>query len=303
MSNYTKATNFATKDTLPTGDAGKIVKGTEIDNEFNAIASAVSSKADTASPTFTGTPIAPTAVVNTNTTQIATTAFVVAEITDGISDERTATATLTNKTLTSPTISTPTISTPTISGGSLTGVSLTEVTSLTLEGTTADSYETTLASEPTADRTITLPDATTTLVGRDTTDTLTNKSINASQLVDASITPAKLSGGQSGSAPIYAARAWANFDGTGSIGNKTINASGNVSTISKTSTGSYTLTFTTAMQDANYAVFVSSADTVSGTDGSIYVTGTKTTTEFNFEVTSGSSSIQDRADISVVVFR
>jgi hypothetical protein len=76
MSNYTKATNFATKDTLPTGDSGKIVKGTEIDSEFNAIASAISSKADTASPTFTGTPAAPTASSGTNTTQLATTAFV-----------------------------------------------------------------------------------------------------------------------------------------------------------------------------------------------------------------------------------
>lgn len=76
MSNYTKATNFATKDTLPTGDSGKIVKGTEIDNEFNAIASAISSKADLASPTFTGTPAGPTATAGSNTTQIATTAFV-----------------------------------------------------------------------------------------------------------------------------------------------------------------------------------------------------------------------------------
>jgi hypothetical protein len=59
MSNYTKATNFATKDTLPTGDSNKIVKGTEIDNEFNAISGAISSKADIASPTFTGTPAAP----------------------------------------------------------------------------------------------------------------------------------------------------------------------------------------------------------------------------------------------------
>jgi hypothetical protein len=80
MSNYTKATNFATKDTLPTGDSGKIVKGTEIDSEFNAIASAISSKADTASPTFTGTPAAPTAVSGTNTTQLATTAFVTAAL-------------------------------------------------------------------------------------------------------------------------------------------------------------------------------------------------------------------------------
>lgn len=78
MSNYTKATNFATKDTLPTGDANKIVKGTEIDNEFNSISGAISSKADIASPTFTGTPAAPTATAGTNTTQIATTAFVLA---------------------------------------------------------------------------------------------------------------------------------------------------------------------------------------------------------------------------------
>ncbi len=80
MSNYVKATNFATKDTLPTGDSNKIVKGTEIDNEFNSIAGAISSKADIASPTFTGTPAAPTATSGSNTTQIATTAFVTAAL-------------------------------------------------------------------------------------------------------------------------------------------------------------------------------------------------------------------------------
>lgn len=76
MSNYVKATNFAVKDGLVTTDPAKIIKGTEIDNEYNAIASAVSSKADSNSPTFTGVPTAPTAAAGTNTTQIATTAFV-----------------------------------------------------------------------------------------------------------------------------------------------------------------------------------------------------------------------------------
>lgn len=80
MSEYVKATNFATKDTLPTGDSNKIVKGTEIDNEFNSIAGAVSSKADIASPTFTGAPAAPTATTGTSTTQLATTAFVTAAL-------------------------------------------------------------------------------------------------------------------------------------------------------------------------------------------------------------------------------
>lgn len=80
MSSYVKATNFATKDTLPTGDANKIVKGTEIDNEFNAIAGAISSKADLASPALTGTPTAPTATAGTNTSQLATTSFVTTAI-------------------------------------------------------------------------------------------------------------------------------------------------------------------------------------------------------------------------------
>jgi hypothetical protein len=76
MSNYTKATNFTAKDGLPTGNSGKIVKGAEIDTELTAVASAISSKADLNSPALTGTPTAPTASAATNTTQLATTAFV-----------------------------------------------------------------------------------------------------------------------------------------------------------------------------------------------------------------------------------
>ena len=51
MSNYTKTTNFATKDTLPSGNAAKIVKGTEINTEFDNIATAVATKADTSALT------------------------------------------------------------------------------------------------------------------------------------------------------------------------------------------------------------------------------------------------------------
>jgi len=81
MSNYVKATNFTAKDSLPSGNAGKIVKGTEIDTELTAVASAISSKADINSPAFTGTPTVPTATAGTNTTQAATTAFVTGAIT------------------------------------------------------------------------------------------------------------------------------------------------------------------------------------------------------------------------------
>ena len=83
MSDYTKATNFTLKDGLSTGDPGKVIKGSEIDAEYTAIASAVASKADINSPTFTGTPTLPAGTIATtvadntdSSTKIATTAFV-----------------------------------------------------------------------------------------------------------------------------------------------------------------------------------------------------------------------------------
>lgn len=65
MSNYTKTTNFTAKDSLTSGNPSKIVKGSEIDAEFTAIAVAVNSKSNTASPTFTGTVEIPSLTLNT----------------------------------------------------------------------------------------------------------------------------------------------------------------------------------------------------------------------------------------------
>jgi hypothetical protein len=110
MVQYVKATNFYTKDALLTGNPSKIIKGAEIDDEYNAIATAISSKADTTSPTFTGTPIAPTAAPNTNTTQIATTAFVTA-----------ATGTL-------GTMATQNANAVAITGGTISGISTSSIT-------------------------------------------------------------------------------------------------------------------------------------------------------------------------------
>lgn len=139
MSNYTKATNFATKDTLPTGNSGKIVKGTEIDDEFNAISSAIASKADTASPTFTGTPAVPKAASGSNTSQIASTAYVKGEI-------DTATAAL-------GTMSTQSASSVAITGGTMSGVAITtgSINSLTTAslGTNAYGTRTVSTSSPT----------------------------------------------------------------------------------------------------------------------------------------------------------
>ena len=80
MANYTKATNFLAKDSLATGDPAKIIKGSEFDTEFNALQTAVNSKANSISPAFTGTPTAPTAASGTSTTQLATTEFVAATL-------------------------------------------------------------------------------------------------------------------------------------------------------------------------------------------------------------------------------
>ena len=84
MANYVKATNFYTKDALLTGNPNKIIKGSEIDAEYNAIATAITSKADTTSPTFSGTPVAPTASAGNNTTQLATTAFIATAIVNAL---------------------------------------------------------------------------------------------------------------------------------------------------------------------------------------------------------------------------
>jgi hypothetical protein len=67
MSNYTKTVNFAAKDSLSTGDANKIVKGTEIDTEFNNIATAVATKYDSATSTISGTNISYTGTLTGGT--------------------------------------------------------------------------------------------------------------------------------------------------------------------------------------------------------------------------------------------
>jgi hypothetical protein len=80
----------------------------------------------------------------------------------------------------------------------------------------------------------------------------------------------------SGSAPIYACRAWVNFNGTGTVA---IRASGNVSSITDNGVGDYTVNFTTAMQDADYAMVQGSANISGATSDRPVIAGFNIATE------------------------
>jgi len=101
-----------------------------------------------------------------------------------------------------------------------------------------------------SNRTVTMPDASTTLVGTDTVDTLTNKTLTSPTLTTPVIDSATIST-VSGSAPLFFCRAWVNFNGTSTVA---IRSSGSVSSITDLGTGDYQVNFTTAMPDANYAI-------------------------------------------------
>lgn len=106
---------------------------------------------------------------------------------------------------------------------------------------------------------------------------------------DGSITAAKLDGAQSGSAPIYGARAWVNFNGTGAVA---IRGSGNVSSITDNGTGDYTVNFTTAMQDANYTPICTSIQTTEVGPGSA-ANITASSCRINTATSSGSAVDRD----------
>jgi hypothetical protein len=120
------------------------------------------------------------------------------------------------------------------------------------------------------------------------------------------ITPLRMREGfnASGSAPVYACRAWVNFNGT----NGSIRASGNVSSVTRNGTGDYTVNFATAMPDANYSLG-NSASKASGTfggtleiDSSTYST-TQCRLEFNAWTSGTAANNFDPSIVNVQFFR
>jgi len=109
----------------------------------------------------------------------------------------------------------------------------------------------------------------------------------------------------SGTAPLYACRAWVNFNGTGTVA---IRASGNVTSITDNGTGDYTLNFTTAMPDANYNIVTSSAGAGTGQLVGLDAAASPTQTTSSVRAVFGRSgaspfTILDPAYIAVSIFR
>lgn len=104
-----------------------------------------------------------------------------------------------------------------------------------------------------------------------TTAKIADLAISTAKLDDNSVTTGKIAGGavgasdlsgaQTGSAPVFGVRAWVNFNGTGTVA---IRASGNVSSITDNGAGDYTVSFTTAMPDADYVILAASSGALAG---------------------------------------
>ena len=97
----------------------------------------------------------------------------------------------------------------------------------------------------------------------------------------------------SGTAPIYGVRAWVNFAGNGSSSaNATLNGSGNIATVYKTSGGTFTATFTTALPDANYAITFAAGVTTSpsASDGTCIDVYSRSASAFSFTISDPSGN-------------
>lgn len=148
------------------------------------------------------------------------------------------------------------------------------------------------------------PTAPTASVATDTTQIATTAFVNAEISADVGVANSSLvktALNASGSPPIYACRAWVNFNGTGTVA---IRASGNVSSITDNNTGDYTVNFTTAMPDANYAVTCSTTG-VAGASGTNLTAGPVQSTQAvgSITVTVRNPTTRTDADIvSVAIF-
>jgi hypothetical protein len=106
-----------------------------------------------------------------------------------------------------------------------------------------------------------------------------------------------------GSAPMYTARAWVNFNGNGTNGtDQVIRASGNVTRVYKDTTGTYTVYFTTAMPDANVCV-TGTASQDGGGSGRMVVPVTVTASQAQIELRGGGGGLNNSGIVCLAFFR
>jgi hypothetical protein len=102
----------------------------------------------------------------------------------------------------------------------------------------------------------------------------------------------------SGSAPSYSARAWVNFNGTGTVA---IRASGNVSSITDNGVGLYTINFTTSMPDTNYSYAVDGQLFIGGVGNLNYGAAVHSAlTTANIQIRTGVESTNGATDLDLV---
>ena len=131
--------------------------------------------------------------------------------------------------------------------------------------------------------------------------TITGASTLATTVASPTFTTPNINSAQfatvSGTAPIYPCRAWVNFNGTGTVA---IRGSGNVSSVTDNGTGDYTINFTIAMTDANYAVCGSAFGNV--VYSIMSPDGTPSTTAVQV-ITSNTTAVGDNSVVAVAIFR
>ena len=102
----------------------------------------------------------------------------------------------------------------------------------------------------------------------------------------------------SGSAPVYACRAWCTFNGS-TAGTNAPTSGGNVTSVTKNSTGNWSINLTTAMSDALYAV----EGTCSRSGGGNVFLGTSTVSTVNINMYNPAGSAVDADQINIAIFR
>lgn len=110
----------------------------------------------------------------------------------------------------------------------------------------------------------------------------------------------KFNSGYGSAAIAYGCRAWVNFNGTGTVA---IRASGNVTSITDNGTGNFSVVFTTAMPDANYAASIAAGDAGVSTSKQMFGTYSLTTASLSFVSTNYQNTSQDKDTYLVAIFR